>query len=172
MIQVLYTLQIDDFMDAVGASYAKDKRGKRIRAAMIVIGIAIVPLVLYTRSFGEDRGLSYWMIPLGLGLAWSAFQSPARRLKSYYKKSVTGEQVTGQFDAGRMVTFSTTTRIEILWSGFDEWMEGDTTFVVFAANMMYVFPKRAFSEGACAEFRRLLGEKIQANPCPKNRTTG
>lgn len=131
--------------------------------AMSAIGIAIVPLVFYTRSFGEGSGLSYWMIPLGLGLAWYGL-FPARRLKTYYQKSVTGEEITGQFDDARMITFSTTARTEVLWAGFDSWMEGQTTFAIYAANMMYVLPKRAFRDESCAEFRSLISEKVHARP--------
>jgi len=161
MIEIRYVLQIEDFMDSVRASYASDKRGKRVRMAMSAIGIAIVPLVFDTKSFGEGSGLSYWMIPLGLGLAWYGL-FPARRLKAFYQKCVTGEEVTGQFDDARMVTFSATARTEILWSAFDSWIEGQTTFAIYAANVMYVLPKRAFSDESCAEFRRLLSEKIRA----------
>lgn len=167
MIEIRYVLQLDDFIDAVRASYAGDKRGKIVRIAAVVVGLSIIPLVFYTRSFGEGHELSYWIIPLALGLAWSAaFQSPARRSRTYYRKSVTGEEVTGQFDETRMVTFSAKSRTEMLWSAFERWIEGDKTFVLYSANLMYVFPKRAFSDQSSAEFHTLLKEKIRPNPGP------
>ena len=157
MIEVRYVLQIEDFMDAIRASYAGDKRGKRAQIAMIAIGIAIVPLVFYTRSFGEGRELSYWMIPLGLGLAWSGFQSPARRLRTYYQESVTNEQVVAQIDETGVTTVSSTTRTEMKWAGFAHGFETPNTFSLYTiANLMYVFPKRAFNEQSCEEFRKLI----------------
>jgi hypothetical protein len=157
MIEIRYVLQIEDFMDAIRASYASDKRGKRVRIAMIVIGIAIVPLVFYTRSFGAGRGLPYWMIPLGLGLAWSGLQSPALRLKTYYKKSVTNEKVIAQIDEGGVTTESPTARTEMKWVGFSYALETPNTFSLFTiANLLFVFPKRAFSEQSCEEFRKII----------------
>jgi hypothetical protein len=45
-------------------------------------------------------------------------------------------------------------------------LETPNTFTLFTiANLMYVFPKRAFSEQSCEEFRRLIVQKgIRTKP--------
>jgi hypothetical protein len=166
MIEATYVLTIDDLMDAIRSSYRIDKRSNRARIAVGALGIAIIPLVFYTRSFGDGRGLPYWIIPLGVGLAWSSFQSPQRRLKAHYQKSVTNEQVVAQIMESGVTTTSQTARSEIKWAGFAYTIETPKTLALFTnSNVMFVFPKRAFDEQSCEEFHKLIVKNgIPAKP--------
>jgi hypothetical protein len=155
MIEATYVLTIDDFMDAVGEGYRRDRKTRRTRAAYVVVGLGLIAVVLT----GEPSP-SYWVIVVGLWLAWWGIQPPTRRLRNYYKKSVTNEQIVAQIDEIGVTTVSPTGRDEMRWAGFRFVLETPMTFSLYTtANIMYVFPKRAFNEQSCEELRRLMVEK-------------
>jgi hypothetical protein len=61
MLEIRYVLQIEDFMEAISAAYASDKRAKRIRVAQIAIGTLIIPLVFYNEVVWPRP----WIVLLG-----------------------------------------------------------------------------------------------------------
>ena len=152
MIEATYVLTIDDFMDAVGEGYRRDGKTRRTRTGYVVVGLGLIAVVLT----GEPSP-SYWVIVVGLWLAWWGIQPPARRLRNYYKKGVTNEQIVAQIDEIGVTTVSQTGRSETKWAGFRFMLETPKTFSLYTtSNVMYVFPKRAFDESSCEELRNLI----------------
>jgi hypothetical protein len=50
-------------------------------------------------------------------------------------------------------------RTEANWAAFKLTFETSKTFALHDGKLLYVFPKRAFSEESREEFRRLVAEK-------------
>jgi YcxB-like protein len=151
MIEATYILTIDDFMDAVRERFRRDPANIRIRVGYIVIGVGLIAV------FVEKLPLAYWLIFVGVFLAWWGIRSPARRLKNYYQRSVTNEQIVAQIDENGVTTVSPTGRSEMKWVGFAYVLETPKTFSLYTiGNIMFVFPKRAFDEQSCEELRKLV----------------
>jgi hypothetical protein len=143
MIEATYVLTIDDLMESGKEGYGRDATVKRYRVQWVVIGIGLIAIVLT-----QKPSPLYWMILLGLFYVWSAVKLPAPYLKKHFQKSVTNEQVVAQIDEGGVTTESPTARTEMKWAAFAYWLETPNTFSLFTiANLMYVFPKRAFNHG-------------------------
>ncbi len=158
MIQATYVLTLDDFLDAAGEAYRHDGKGKLYRVGIVAVGLWLIADALARPS------PSYYGIVVGLLLAWWGIRPPARRLRGYYQKMVTNEEIIVQIDETGITTMSPTTRTELKWAAFQIVMETSKTFSLYAANLMYVFPKRAFNEALSEEFRKLLKNNVPAKP--------
>jgi hypothetical protein len=160
MIQSTYVLKLDDFLDAVREAYRHDGRTKLTRIGYVVGGLALIAIVL-----SGEPSPSYWVIAVGLWLTWWGIQPPARRLKRYYQKSVTNEEVVVQIDETGITTTSPTARTALKWAAFELALETPRTFSLHASNLMYVFPKRAFNEASSEELRKLIAQnKVPTKP--------
>jgi hypothetical protein len=152
MIEATYVLTIDDLMEAGKEGYGRDLSVKRYRVRWVVIGVGLIAIVL-----AQKPSPLYGLIFLGLFYLWSATRFPTSYLKKHFQKSVTNEQVVAQIDEGGVTTESPTARTEMKWAGFGYALETPNTFSLFTiANIMYVFPKRAFSEQSREEFRKII----------------
>jgi hypothetical protein len=161
MIEATYVLTIDDLMEPGKEGYRRDASVKRYRLQWAVVGLGLIAIVLT-----QKPSPFYWMILLGLLFVWNAINLPAPYLKRHFQKSVTNEQVVAQIDDGGVTIEAPTARTEMKWAAFSYALETPNTFTLFTiANLMYVFPKRAFSEQSCEEFRRLIVQKgIRTKP--------
>jgi hypothetical protein len=152
MIEATYILTIDDLMDAGKAVYGYESSVKRHRLERLVIGLGLIAIVLT-----QKPSPLYWFILPGLLYVWSAIRFPVRYLKNHFQKSVTNEQIVAQIDEIGTTTSSPTGRSETKWAGFKFMIETPKTLSLLTNNnIMYVFPKRAFSEQSCEELRKLV----------------
>lgn len=72
---------------------------------------------------------------------------------------MTNEQVVAQIDQTGITMETPTSRTEMKWQAFAYALETPTTFSLFTiSNLMYIFPKRAFSEITSEECRKLIAQ--------------
>jgi hypothetical protein len=155
MIEATFVLNIDDLMEAGKEGYRRDLSLTRYRLQWTAIGLGLIAIVVT-----QKPSPLYWLILLGLFFVWSALRYPGRHLKTHFQKSVTNEQVAVQIDETGVTTDSPTSRGKVKWNGFAFWLETPKTFSLLTiSNVMYVFPKRAFNEQSCEEFRKLIVQK-------------
>ena len=127
----------------------------RFRAQWLAVGIGTIAIVL-----AQKPSPLYWLMLLGIFFIWIAIAYPGRHLRDHFQKSVTNEQVVAQIDEAGVTTASSTSRSEIKWEGFRLMLDTPMTLALFTIdNTMIIFPKRAFTEQSCEEFRRLIIQK-------------
>jgi len=152
MIEATYTLSVDDFMEAGRAGYRKDLSITRYRAQWLTVGIGLIAVVLT-----QKPSPIYWLLLLAALLIWSAVTYPGQHLRKHFQRSVTDEQVLVQINEAGVTTLSRTSRAELKWAAFKSMVETPGTLSLLTINnVLYVFPKRAFSEQACNELRLLI----------------
>jgi hypothetical protein len=155
MIEATYVLTIDDLMEAGKEGYGDDRTITLFRVQWLAVGIGLIAIVLT-----QKPSPLYWLMLLGMFFIWVAIAYPGRRLRDHFRKSVTNEQIVAQIDDAGVTTASSTSRTEIKWEGFRFMLDTPMTFTLLTiANNMLVFPKRAFTEQSCEEFRRLVAQK-------------
>jgi len=97
---------------------------------------------------------------LGMLFIWIAIAYPGLHLRDHFQKSVTNEQIVAQIDEAGVTTASSTSRSEIKWEGFRFMLDTPMTLTLLTiGNTMLVFPKCAFTQQSCEEFRRLVVQK-------------
>jgi len=155
MIEGSYTLSIDDLTEAGKAALGKEFSGTRGRVVLVAIGMGLIAIVVTHRP-----SPLYWLIPLGLFFIWAAISHPGQTVRKHFQKSVTNEEVTAQIsEAGIMMT-SATSRTEMKWAGFRSFVETPRTIsLITISNGMCIFPKRAFNEQSCQQFRELIQQE-------------
>jgi hypothetical protein len=155
MIEATYVLTIDDLMEAGKEGYGDYRSITRFRMQWLAIGIGLIAIVLT-----QKPSPLYWLMLLGMLFIWIAISYPGRRLRDHFQKSVTNEQIVAQIDEAGVTTASSTSRSEIKWEGFRFMLDTPMTLTLLTIdNNMLVFPKRAFTQQSCEEFRRLVDQK-------------
>jgi hypothetical protein len=155
MIEATYVLTIDDLIEAGKEGYGDDRSITLFRAQWLAVGIGLIAIV-----FTQKPSPLYWLMLLGMFFIWVAIAYPGRRLRDHFQKSVTNEQIVAQIDEAGVTATSSTSRTEIKWEGFSVMLDTPLTLTLLTiSNTILVFPKRAFTEQSCEEFRRLVAQK-------------
>jgi hypothetical protein len=155
MIEATYVLTVDDLVEAGKEGSGDDRSITRFRAQWLAVGIGLIAIVLT-----QKPSPLYWLMLLGLLFIWVAVSYPRRRLREHFQKSVTNEQIVARIDEAGVTTASSISRSEIKWRGLKSMLETPGTLSLLTIdNAILVFPKRAFTEQSCEEFRRLIVQK-------------
>jgi hypothetical protein len=162
---IRFRYDLEDYVDATIVAYRElYPYFQRQRLGAILVGLAIVPLVLWTHTLPPPNdSISYWMMPLGLWIAWHFGSStPTRKARKVYKPLLKDEEYEADISEVGITTVSPTIRTEMQWAAFDRVLEGETTFTAYTGAVMYVFPKCAFTAAEIEQFRNLIGEKVKS----------
>jgi len=159
MIEARYVLRTDEATDAAREAYRRSWIMRLSRSGSVIVGLGLIGI-----AFTGNPSPAYWVIAVGIWFVWHGIQSPVRRFsyKVGLKTSISNEEVLVQINETMVVVASPTTRIEAQWAAFNLAFETPKTFVLHDGKLLYVFPKRAFSEQCREELRRLIEEKISS----------
>jgi hypothetical protein len=170
-MRIEYSYSIDDFTEVIAAEW---KRNPRVRE-MKVLAWFIGAMLIWTGSVMFEMSIALHEPILALAgateliailfLADAALMTPARAAKATYSATLAGnESYTAEIQENGVLMTSPHSTTDCRWSRFDRTFESSTVIAIFDRNLMYLFPKRFFTEQQVEEFRRLISQNIQQDP--------
>ncbi len=156
MIEAKYILRVDEATDAARKAYRYDLLTWLSRAGSVVVGLGLIGIV-----FTGKPSPAYWVVAVGIWFVWHGIQSPVTRFsfRLFLKMGAPNEEVAVQIDETAGIIVAPNVRTEANWAAFKLTFETSKAFALHDGKLLYVFPKRAFSEESREEFRRLVAEK-------------
>jgi YcxB-like protein len=155
-MDVHYTYGMGDFEEISEAADRLNPKARRLRKAYLLLGIALVALPFLAGGSIRHPDVSLWpTIPFGVLLIMYAANSRPRKLARKYYSVAPYEYKASITEAG-ITTLSPTVRTELNWAAFSRCIEAENVLALVYENVMYVFPKRAFSEQQWEEFHGLI----------------
>jgi YcxB-like protein len=160
-MEVQYTLRIEDFEEITRAAYSAHPRQQRIRWALLLIGIAvlILPFVGVRGPLHPEWSLLP-LFPFAMCFIYYGLQTPNRIARKKYGRLLSQEEYKAEISENGIITTSRTVRTELKWEAFSQSIGGDGAIALVHRALMYVFPRRAFTDEQWQEFMRLIREHI------------
>jgi hypothetical protein len=111
---------------------------------------------------------SMWpVLPFAAWLVYAGLQTPKRIARRRYGKMLFPHEYTAEISKDGIVTHSPTVRTELKWTAFSFFIESTNVVALIYEAVMYVFPRRAFSDNQWREFMQLIRERV---PCAERQT--
>jgi YcxB-like protein len=160
-MEVHYSYRIEDFEDISIATCEADRRGRRYRVAYLLIGTAILLLPFLAAGSLYHPDWSYWpILPVAVCFIYGGLQTPRRIARKQYKNLLFPTEYKAEISESGIVTLSPTVRTELKWEAFSRRIEGKSVVALVCEAVMYLFPRRAFTEEQWQEFMRLVREHV------------
>ncbi len=160
-IEVEYSYQIQDFEDITHATYKKNPKWREMRVGYFGLGIAILvaPFLAGPRYDDPDKFL-LGMSVMGALLIYCGFQSPAKRARKQYANAIQSYSYKAIISESGVTTMSPTVRTEMQWTAFSSFLLTEGVLALFYESVMYLFPRRAFSDRQWQLFVTLIEENV------------
>jgi hypothetical protein len=161
-MKVQYSYRIEDFEDIAEAADRLGVGKKRLSTAYLLAGVLLVfaPFLASGRIARPEPTLLPISI-LGLCVLVSPFfRNPRKAAHKFYAEWLDSETYTVEIDEHAIVTKSTKIYTELKWAAFSRYIEAQTGVALVIGGVMYLLPKRAFSEDQWKEFTSLYRSNV------------
>lgn len=161
-MEIRYSYRVEDLEEITAAAYkTKYRRAERIRISYLGIGIAslALPFLAAGSLLHPDRSL-WFAVVLGVLFIYYGLQSPRRLARKRNAKTVRNEEYTATISEDGVVTVSPTVRTELKWEAFSSIIHSKTVVALTCNAVMYMFPRRAFSDEQWEEFSSLIRKHV------------
>lgn len=157
-MDVHYVYRMEDFEEISEAADKLNPKAGRLRKVYVIGGIVLMVLPFLAGGSLRHPDLSLWPALLfGILSILSAVNSRPRKLaRRYYAGAVAPYEYKASITEAGITTVSPTVRTELKWAAFSRCFEAENVLALVYENVMYVFPKRAFSEQQWDEFHGLI----------------
>ena len=147
---IAYEITVKDYTEAMRLLRRHVKATGMVRWGMPLVGLMIVLLPFINRELAGD----YDKFLLGLSVfgAFLLFCSLTQHLtrwnsRVFYKRiGVAGENYTAHFSPEDILIESKNQQLRIKWAAFSAREESEQLFMFYSCPLMYIFPKRHFTE--------------------------
>jgi YcxB-like protein len=161
-MDVRYSFKIEDFEEIAEVADKLTPRRHAIRFALVCVGVLllIAPFLAGTDFLHPDRFLlgmcpfAFWLI------ACVILQNPRRVARKYYAAEVDGTECEASINEDGITTKSSTSQVVLRWTAFSRVIEGQNAIALVEKTIMFVFPKRAFSQEQWDKFLSLLRQHV------------
>ena len=155
-MEVHYSYRIEDFENISEAAYKSDPRGRRHtrnRNAFLLIGATIFLLPFMASGTLYHPDWSFWPIfPVAAWLLYAGLQTPKRIARKQYKHCIFPYDYKAEISDSGIVTISPTVRTGLKWEAFSRCIDGNGVIALVYEAVMYLFPRRAFTDDQCGSF--------------------
>ena len=161
-MDVRYTFKIEDFEEIAEVADKLVPRRHAIRFALVCVSVLllIAPFLAGADFLHPDRFLlgmypfAFWL------LACVILQNPRRVARKYYAAEVDGTECEASISEDGITAKSSTSQVVLRWAAFSRVIEGENAVALVEKTIMFVFPKRAFSQGQWNQFLSLLRQYV------------
>jgi hypothetical protein len=160
-MEIHYSYTLQDFEKIAEAQYRKHPTWRRRRLGYLLLGIAsLVAPFLNSRSIDHPEPFLLGLSVYGLVLVYCGLQSPGRTARKQYRNSIRPYGYTAVISPSGITTLSPTVRTELQWAAFSQSINAEEVVALVYEAVMYLFPRRAFTEDQWQEFLGLINEKL------------
>jgi len=160
-MDVRYSYRIEDFEEVAEVADKVVPRRRAVRFGLICVGV-----MLLVAPFLASPGLRH-PDPFLLGLSVFSIamiacglQSPRRFARKQYAAMIDGTEYEVSIDKDAITTKSSTGHSVLQWAAFSRVIQGQNAVGIVDKAMMYVFPRRAFTQDQWVEFLSLLQQQV------------
>jgi YcxB-like protein len=161
-MDVRYSFKIEDFEEIAEVADKLAPRRHAIRFSLVCVGVLllIAPFLAGTDFLHPDRFLlgmcpfAFWLI------ACVILQNPHRVARKYYAAEVDGSECEASVNEDGITTKSSTSQVVLRWTAFSRVIQGQNAIALVEKTIMFVFPKRAFSQEQWDQFLSLLRQHV------------
>jgi hypothetical protein len=160
-MDIRYSHKIEDFEELAEVTDKLVPRRRATRFALVCVGVLllIAPFLAGPGLVHPDPfllGLSVFSIAvIACGL-----HSPRRFARKQYAAMIDGTEYEASISEEAIATRSSTGHSVLQWAAFSRVIQGQNAVGVVYKAMMYVFPRRAFTQDQWAEFLSLLRRNV------------
>ncbi|HEY6465272.1 MAG TPA: YcxB family protein [Candidatus Acidoferrales bacterium] len=160
-MEVRYTHRIEDFEDITRAVDRLHPRSRRLRQAYILVGVLVVALPFLAAGSIRHPDPTLWpLLPFAACLIAAGAKTPSRRARKYYSKLIFPYEYKVEISDAGITTNSPTVRTELQWRAFSSVIAGKDVLALTYEGLMYLFPRRAFTDDQWTDFMRLIREHV------------
>lgn len=160
-VEIHYKYLLEDFEEITEAAYKAYPRWARQRAAYLVLGVILLFLPFLAGGSLHHPDWSLWWVPaFGVGGIYAGLETPKRVARKKYGSSIYPYEYYATISSEGIVTRSPTVRTELKWEAFSHSIESPQVIALVYEGLMYVFPRRAFTEAEWLEFKNLIQERV------------
>jgi YcxB-like protein len=163
MIEIRYRYQIEDFEELFGEIEKRFPRPGRLRLMFLLLGSALVllPFLASGTITHPERDL-WWTAPIGVWLICSGWPPSKAKTRKRYARAIFDYDYTATVSDSGIVTSSPTVRTELQWAAFSGYYKTENLFALIYERVMYLFPRRAFSEQQWQEFTQTVQRSVKS----------
>jgi len=160
-MDIRYSHRIEDFEEAAGVADKLVPRRRAIRFGLVCAGVLLLvaPFLASPGLVHPDPfllGLSVFSIAMiACGL-----QNPRRFARKQYAAMIDGTEYEASINEDAITTRSPTGYSVVQWAAFSRVIQGENAVGIVDKAMMYVLPRRAFTQDQWAEFLSLLRQHV------------
>lgn len=170
-MDVKYSFKIEDFEEIVEVADKLSPQRRAIRFALVCVGVLLLvaPFLAGADFLHPDRFLlgmypfAFWLIACGI------LQNPRRLARKYYAAEVDGTECETSINEDGITTKSSTSQVVLRWPAFSRVIEGQNAIALVEKTIMFVFPRRAFSQEQWDQFLSLLRQHVPVRDGTKRR---
>jgi hypothetical protein len=160
-MDVRYSYKIEDFEELAEVADHVVPRRRAIRFGLVCVGVLLLvaPFLAGPGFLHPDQfmlGLSVFAIPM---IAWG-LNTPRRLARRQYAAMIDGTEYQASINEDAVTTKSSTGHSVLQWSAFSRVIQGQNAVGIVYKAMMYVFPRRAFTQDQWADFLSLLRKHV------------
>jgi hypothetical protein len=162
-VDVRFSNRIEDCEDLTRASHRASPHARFRKWAFLLIGIAVLALPFLGVRGVRHPDWSLWpLFPFALCFIYYGSQTPKRLARRQYGKLLSTDEYEAHISEEGIITVSPTVRTELKWEAFSRPIYGEVTVALVHGALMYVFPRRAFTDDQWQEFMHLIREHIRS----------
>jgi hypothetical protein len=161
MIEIRYRYQIDDFEELDREISKLFPSARRQRWIILSLGSISVLLPFLSGTLTHPERDLWWTVPVGLLLICSGWSVSRARSRKRYGRAIFDYDYTATIGDLGIVTNSPTVRTELQWAAFSGYYKTQNLFALIYENVMYLFPRRAFSDQQWQDFAQLVRSNVR-----------
>lgn len=160
-MEIRYSHKLEDFEEVAEVADKLVPRRRAVRFGLICVGVLLLvaPFLASPGLVHPDPfllGLSVF----GIAMIACGLQSPRRLARKQYAAMIDGSEYEATINEDAMTTKSSTGHSVIQWAAFSRVIQSENAVGIVDKAMMYVIPRRAFTEDQWVEFLSLLRQHV------------
>jgi hypothetical protein len=161
-MEIQYSYKIEDFEEIAEVADKLVPRRHAIRFGLVCVGVLLlIAPFLAGPDLGHPEPFLLGMSPFAFWLiACAIVQNPRRVARKYYAPEVDGTEYEASINEDGITTKSPTSHAVLRWSAFSRVIHGLNAIALVEKTVMFVFPRRAFSQEQWDEFLSLLRQHV------------
>ena len=163
-MDIRYSYRVEDFEEITEAADKLNPNRRAIRFALVCGGASLLALP-FVMAGGPRHPDPFWlgMCPLGVCMiALAILRNPRRVARRYYKPYLDDEEYQATINPEGIATKSRTATTQMQWTTFLHVVETGSALALYERSVVYIFPRRAFSQQEWSEFTLLASERVPA----------
>ena len=160
-MDVRYSYRIEDFEELAEVADKLVPRRRAIRLGLICVGVLLlIAPFLAGQSLLHPDPFLLGLSAFAVAMIACGVQSPRRVARKQYAAMIDGTEYEASIKEDAITTKSSTGHSVLQWAAFSSVIQGQNALGIVDKAMMYVFPRRAFTQDQWAEFLSLLRQHV------------